>query len=179
MSSVLDEVFGDGPQELPDGDGDFDLIKKGTYRATITRAEVKESDAGGHYVALAFELENGRWIFHNYNIRHPKSEKAVEIGRREYGHLCKACGANSWVRDTNFFIGKPVSVRVGIKKSKDAKGNFTGEQENVVRSVKPATGGPGAPRPPKRGASAPPRAGKPKNPWADNPDAANDDGEEG
>jgi hypothetical protein len=173
MSNVLDEVFGDEDQALPDGHGDFDLVPKGTYRATIQRAEVKETDKGGHMVSVGFELDNGRWVWTNYNIR-CASDKAEEIGRRDYGHLCKACGASSWVRDTSFFIGKPVSIRVGIKKS-----NYSGEDENVVRGVKAVKGGPGAPRKPKRGASAPPRAAaKPPNPWGDKK-ASNDDGEEG
>ena len=109
-------------ETLPAGD-EFDPIPIGRYRAMITKAEIKETNARtGEYINLQLAIDGptheGYKVFAILNIRNP-SEMAEKIGRGQLGQLTRAIGLVTDDLDTDDLEGKMVEIKVGIRKSEE------------------------------------------------------------
>ena len=74
--------------------GNFDPVPAGDYRAQVVDSDVKGTKSGsGYYAKLEWEIIDGEYtgrkVFANYNLQN-NSEKAQEIGQREFAAACRA-----------------------------------------------------------------------------------------
>ena len=156
--SFLGETF--NAADLPQGTGSFDPIPAGTYTASITQANLKDTkDGTGKMIAIRYDItgpsHQGRVIFSNINIRN-KSPKAEEIGRQQLGDIMRAIGLAS-LQDTDQLIGGQLQIKVDIEKKEGY------EARNQVKGFKALSGSP-APAPAAAPAPAPAAGAAP--PWA-------------
>jgi len=104
--------------DLPQGSG-FEPLPEGWYMATISSAELKNTQAGdGSYIAVTYDItgpsHQGRKIYGNLNIRN-KNPKAEEIGRQQLGDVMRAIGLAK-VDDSDQLIGGQLSIKLKTKK---------------------------------------------------------------
>lgn len=96
----------------------FEPIPAGWYRVTITAAELKDSQKGGKYANIRYDVtgptHEGRVIFGMVTIQN-SSQKAEEIGRAQLGELMGAVGV-ARLSDTDQLIGKHCEIKVSIRK---------------------------------------------------------------
>lgn len=156
--SFLGETF--NAADLPQGTGGFDPIPAGTYTASITQANLRDTkDGTGKMIAVRYDItgpsHQGRVIFSNINIRN-KSPKAEEIGRQQLGDIMRAIGLAS-LQDTDQLIGGQLQIKVDIEKKEGY------EARNQVKGFKALSGSP-APAPAAAPAQAPAAGAAP--PWA-------------
>lgn len=156
--SFLGETF--NAADLPQGTGNFDPIPAGTYTASITQANLRDTkDGTGKMIAVRYDItgpsHQGRVIFSNINIRN-KSPKAEEIGRQQLGDIMRAIGLAS-LQDTDQLIGGQLQIKVDIEKKEGY------EARNQVKGFKALSGSP-APAPAAAPAPAPAAGAAP--PWA-------------
>lgn len=156
--SFLGETF--NAADLPQGTGNFDPIPAGTYTASITQANLRDTkDGTGKMIAIRYDItgpsHQGRVIFSNINIRN-KSPKAEEIGRQQLGDIMRAIGLAS-LQDTDQLIGGQLQIKVDIEKKEGY------EARNQVKGFKALSGSP-APAPAAAPAPAPAAGAAP--PWA-------------
>jgi hypothetical protein len=151
---------------LPTGNnGDFTPLPAGWYNATITKAELRDTnDKTGQYISVRYDItgptHQGRVVFGNLNIKN-KSTKAEEIGRSDLGSLMRAINL-ARVTDTDQLIGGNLSIKLDIRPSRtDASTGKTYEPSNDVKAYR-ASEGSTAPKM----ASAPNDGGKSAPPWA-------------
>ena len=144
--------------ELPQGTGgNFEPLPEGNYNATITQAELKNTnDGGGQYIKLRLDItgpsHQGRVIFSNLNIKNA-SAKAEEIGRQQLGDIMRAVGLPK-VTDTDQLIGGNVNIKLTIRAARtDEKTGKTYEASNEVKGYRAINGG-AAPAPFKSAAPA-------------------------
>ena len=154
--------------ELPQGNGgNFEPLPEGNYNASITQAELKDTnDKAGQYIKLRLDItgpsHQGRVIFSNLNIKNA-SAKAEEIGRQQLGDIMRAIGLPK-VTDTDQLIGGSVNIKLGIRPARtDERTGKTYDAGNEVKGYR-AINGASAPM-----ASAPVAAAAPAKaapPWA-------------
>ena len=144
--------------------GDYEPIPAGWYDVAIERAEVRDTKAGGSMLAVMLRVEGpshaGRVLFGNYNLAHPTSKIAVEIGHAQLKALHTACGIPA-LTNTDQLVGGRCAVRVSVKKD-DQYGD-----KNEVKSARALTGGAPALRsasPPAAPPAGPPRGPRPAGP---------------
>jgi hypothetical protein len=144
--------------ELPQGTGgNFEPLPEGNYNASITQAELKNTnDGGGQYIKLRLDItgpsHQGRVIFSNLNIKNA-SAKAEEIGRQQLGDIMRAVGLAK-VTDTDQLIGGNVNIKLTIRAARtDEKTGKTYEASNEVKGYRAINGG-AAPTPFKAAAPA-------------------------
>jgi hypothetical protein len=132
--------------ELPQGTGgNFEPLPEGAYNATITQAELKNTnDGGGQYIKLRLDItgpsHQGRVIFSNLNIKNA-SAKAEEIGRQQLGDIMRAIGLAK-VTDTDQLIGGNLNIKLSIRASRlDEKTGKTYEASNEVKAYRAISGG--------------------------------------
>jgi hypothetical protein len=132
--------------ELPQGTGgNFEPLPEGNYNATITQAELKNTnDGGGQYIKLRLDItgpsHQGRVIFSNLNIKNA-SAKAEEIGRQQLGDIMRAVGLAK-VTDTDQLIGGNVNIKLTIRAARtDEKTGKTYESSNEVKGYRAINGG--------------------------------------
>ena len=123
--------------ELPQASKDYSVLPAGWYSATISGAEVKETQAGtGEYIAIKYSItgptHQGRVIFGNLNIKNP-NPKAEEIGRQQLGDIMRAIGL-ARVTDTDQLIGGSLVIKLDVKEDEKY-----GER-NEVKGFKAASG---------------------------------------
>ena len=131
--------------ELPQGTGgSFEPLPEGNYNATITQAELKDTnDKTGQYIKLRLDItgpsHQGRVIFSNLNIKNP-SAKAEEIGRQQLGDIMRAVGLAK-VTDTDQLIGGNVNIKLTIRAARtDEKTGKTYEASNEVKGYRAING---------------------------------------
>ena len=163
--------------ELPQGTGgNFEPLPEGNYNASITQAELKNTnDGGGQYIKLRLDItgpsHQGRVIFSNLNIKNA-SAKAEEIGRQQLGDIMRAVGLAK-VTDTDQLIGGNVNIKLTIRAARtDEKTGKTYEASNEVKGYRAINGGAApaafkaaAPAAAPAAASAPAKPAKASPPW--------------
>lgn len=155
--------------------GDMEPIPAGWYDVEVERAEVRDTKAGGSMLALMLRVigpsHGNRVLWANYNLAHPTSTMAVEIGHSQLKGLHTACGIPT-LTSTDQLIGARCAVRVSVKKD-DQWGD-----KNEVKGARALTGGAPASTakagPPARPPAGPPKAGPPRPAGPPKP-AINDD----
>ena len=155
--------------DLPEstGDGEYKPLPEGWYNAKITSTEIKNfKDSSGQYVSIRFDItgptHQGRVVFSNITIKHNDLERENK-GRGYFGNLMRACALNH-VTDTDQFVGKNLSIKLGITEARvDKNTGKTYEAGNSVKAYKPsgdampaAFSKPAAATAPKAESSAPP-----------------------
>lgn len=139
--------------ELPESQG-YDLIPDGWYRAKIKGAELKATKAGdGQYIAVQYQIESGRVVFGNLNIKN-RNPEAERIGLQQLGEVMGSIGLTK-IQDTDQLIGGDLMIKVGTSKKQEGF-----EVRNEVKGFKAIEGG----APPMPTSSAPAGSG-PKAPW--------------
>ena len=131
--------------ELPQGTGgNFEPLPEGNYNATITQAELKDTnDKTGQYIKLRLDItgpsHQGRVIFSNLNIKNA-SAKAEEIGRQQLGDIMRAVGLAK-VTDTDQLIGGNLNIKLSIRAARtDEKTGKTYEASNEVKGYRAING---------------------------------------
>ena len=131
--------------DLPQGTGgSFEPLPEGNYNATITQAELKDTnDKTGQYIKLRLDItgpsHQGRVIFSNLNIKN-SSAKAEEIGRQQLGDIMRAVGLAK-VTDTDQLIGGNVNIKLTIRAARtDEKTGKTYEASNEVKGYRAING---------------------------------------
>jgi hypothetical protein len=159
----LGETFNADDHEEPIS---FDPLPPGEYVAQVVDSEIKDTKAGdGKYVKLQWQVIDGEYtnriVFANYNIINP-SEKAQEIGEREFAAACRGLG-KSHVSDTEELHAIPCVIKLKIDPGKNGYG-----PSNRITAYKPAVMAQQQPAPvqqqaaPAQQAAQPaPAAGKP------------------
>ena len=142
--------------------GSFEPLPAGWYTATITQAELKDTQARtGQYIKLRYDItgpsHQGRIVFGNLNIKNP-NPKAEEIGRADLGEIMRAIGLGK-VTDTDQLIGGQLGIKLAIKE--DAQYGAS----NVVKGYKSLSGSV-APNATPAAAPAPAAAKSAAPPWA-------------
>ncbi len=159
--------------ELPQGNGgNFEPLPEGNYNASITQAELKNTnDGGGQYIKLRLDItgprHQGRVIFSNLNIKNA-SAKAEEIGRQQLGDIMRAIGLAK-VTDTDQLIGGNLNIKLAIRAARtDEKTGKTYEASNEVKAYRAINGGAAPTFQASAPASAPAAAAPAKAapPWA-------------
>lgn len=138
--------------DLPESQG-YDLIPDGWYRAKIKGAELKATKANdGQYIAVQYQIESGRVVFGNLNIKN-RNPEAERIGLQQLGEVMGAIGLPK-IQDTDQLIGSDLMIKIGTSKKQEGY-----EQRNEVKGFKAIEGG--APPMP----TAPVAGSGPKAPW--------------
>lgn len=145
----------------PQTSNDFEPLPAGTYTATVTGCEVKQTKAGdGQYLRVEYTISGpsgaGRKVWSNYNVRNA-NPKAEEIGRSALAELCRAVG-KARLGDTDELVGCAVSIKLKIREASNGY-----EAQNEVKGHRAIDGA--APPPVSKG-SAPAAAPKAAPPWA-------------
>jgi len=109
----------------------FEAIPAGKYEAVITKAEMKDTQAGdGEYLELTFQVIEGehknRLLWGRLNIVN-KSEQAVKIARGQLSAICRAVGVAE-LNESNLpnLYDKPLIIRVSQRE-------FEGEMRNEIK----------------------------------------------
>lgn len=120
--------------DLPESQG-YDLIPDGWYRAKIKGAELKSTKANdGQYIAVQYQIESGRVVFGNLNIKN-RNPEAERIGLQQLGEVMGAIGLAK-IQDTDQLIGGDLMIKVGTSKKQEGF-----EQRNEVKGFKAIEGG--------------------------------------
>lgn len=165
--AFLGETF--AADDLPTGNGEYELLPEGLYSATITKAEVNQTKSGtGTKIDVRFDItgpsHQGRVVFAAINIRN-QSAKAEEIGRQQLGEIMRAIGL-ARLEDSDQLVGGQLQIKVKIKQpTPDDVARGYSQARNEVAGYRALSGG-GLPSPTtaKPAASSAPAGGKP--PWA-------------
>lgn len=121
----------------PDADewrGDFAPIPAGEYRALIEATEMKPNNrtdknpqGQGEHLSLTFQLLDepykGRKIWTTLNLDHP-SQQAVEIARAELTAICRACGKDRGVQDSDELKNIPMTVKLKLEPDHKKPGEY-------------------------------------------------------
>lgn len=161
--AFLGESFDIG--SMPDGKS-YDLVPEGWYKASIVKADLKDTTAGtGKKIDVRFDItgptHQGRAIFTTINIRNP-SQRAEEIGRQQLGEIMRAIGL-SQVQDSDQLIGGQLQIKVKVREpsAEDKAKGYTDSRNEVAgyksasASVTPSITAPASPAP----------SAAPKAPW--------------
>jgi len=120
------------------GDGDYSPLKPGDYQVRVTEADVQATKAGdGKYIYVRLDVEGptgaGRVVFDRMIVLHP-NPTAVEIGKGRFAQLCVAAGFEKKPGGTKALIGKAVTAKLKVEKSKQYG------DRNAVQSFKAPSG---------------------------------------
>lgn len=97
-------------------------IPAGEYLMATESSEVADTSKNDGSKMLKFTFSvldgqfKGRKVFVNLNLWN-KNKVASEIGWRELGDLCRACGYYRDLEDTSALNGLPFRAKIGIRKS--------------------------------------------------------------
>lgn len=137
-------------QVAPDA-GRGDPIPAGWYTVIAKEANLEpNSQATGQLVKVKFEVADGpykeRVVFSNFNVQN-SSEKAQEIGQKQFSALCHAVG-ELMITDTAQVCNKPLKVRIKIRAAQgeyEAQNEITAYKDvNDPTAVATAVAAPGA-----------------------------------
>lgn len=118
----------------------FDVLPPGWYRALVDSIEECETSSGtGKYVKVEMQVTeepySGRKLFFNFNMQN-ESEKAQKIGRGQFKAFAEAGDVPVLrsVDDLQNFVGRPMVVKVKIRKDKSGQYN---DQNDFVDAKSP------------------------------------------
>lgn len=161
--AFLGENFDIG--SMPDGKS-YDLVPEGWYKASIVKADLKDTTAGtGKKIDVRFDItgptHEGRAIFTTINIRNP-SQRAEEIGRQQLGEIMRAIGL-SQVQDSDQLIGGQLQIKVKVREpSAEDKAKGYTDSRNEVAGYKSASA---SATPSITAPASPAPSAAPKAPW--------------
>lgn len=117
----------------------FDPIPTGWYRAKVSGSRLKDTKAGdGKYLEVEFTIlgpsYEGRRVWGRFNLENP-SDRAVEIGRAQFGELCRAVGKIQ-ITNSDELHGEELQIRVTVTPERDGY-----DAGNDVKRYKPLEGG--------------------------------------
>ena len=126
------------------GDGDFQPLPAGWYRAHAVKSEIRPTKSGdGRYIWFQFEItgptHEGRVVFAQINVTNPSSQ-AQEIGRKQLAAFGRAAGVLKFV-DTDELHNRSVEIKLAIKRSVEYG------DSNEIKGYRPIEGAQQAPRP--------------------------------
>jgi hypothetical protein len=158
----LDRVY--NVDDLPKSDrptGEFEPLPAGWYRARATKADLKDTAAGGSRISIRFDIMGpthaGRVVFGSINIRNA-SETSERIGQQQLGEMCRAIGVPR-LEDTDQLVGKTLDIRLTIKAANEKYA--AGNEVKNFRAVDGASApGPSTGAAPAKSSAAPPWAKK-------------------
>lgn len=95
------------------------VLPEGIYNVKIHKVELRDTrDKTGKYFWLEYVIlgptQQGRLLWDLFNIKN-KNLEAEYIGRGQFAQLCKICGINETIQNTNQLIGRSLTVSVMIK----------------------------------------------------------------
>jgi len=116
---------------------DFELLPKGTYRAMLVKADVKESKKGtGGYLSTETQILEGpfknRKLYDNLLIFHNDAQVRSWHEPR-FNSLVLATAGAVQVSDTSELLSKPFLVKVGLSKPDKS----TGDISNTIMNYYP------------------------------------------
>jgi hypothetical protein len=120
---------------------DFSPIPDGQYTVVVSKAEVKETKAGGAAVNLAYQIVDGdhknRIVFDFINIDHPTSQDAVKIGLQRLKTVAFATGLEAdHIADTDDLIGKNP---FGIIVKNEEKNGYKNTRVSAILRLSPVS----------------------------------------
>jgi hypothetical protein len=124
-----------GGQKFVASDVDLsNIIPAGTYKAIITKTEVKTSKASGkQYASIEFTMltpaVNGRKFWLNLHLQND-NETARSIAKKDLAKLCAACGIGE-ADSLGVFMNRKVQIKLSVSKRDD------GELQNRMAAVLP------------------------------------------
>ena len=139
-------------------DQSYDPIPKGTYIATITESEMRQTRAmDGEYLKLTFEITEGpharRLLWTNLNLRN-KNPKAVEIANKNLASICRSVHHLAPIQDSEQLHNKPMKIKVDIRAAQNGY-----DASNEIKGYAPSTtSAPTTAAPSNGGTAAPPWA---------------------
>lgn len=127
---------------------DFSLLPKDDYLCAIKKSEMKptqsnkDGDTDNEMLAMEAHILEGKFkdriLFINLNLVN-ESEQAVEISNEELGTLCRACGIDEEIDDSDELHGIPFIASVYIKKGKKDRSD-SNEISMYIKAGKKAAG---------------------------------------
>ena len=135
----LDEVF--TLDSVPAQTTSYDAIPAGLYEASIMNAEIKDSQKGGQYINIRFDITGpshaSRVVFGMITLSNA-NPKAEEIGRQQLGELIRCIGLDK-LADTDQLIGGKLIIKVTVETTEKY-----GEQNRVAGFRPVKSGAPSA-----------------------------------
>ena len=102
--------------QIPQSQG-YDPIPAGWYQAKIVSAEVKESQKGGAYLNIRYDIigptHQGRAVFGMITIRNA-NKTAEDIGEQQLGDLMRSIGIGR-LSDSDQLVGGTMEIKVSVK----------------------------------------------------------------
>lgn len=125
----------------------LEVLPLGWYPAKgITESEVKGTSKGGTLLAITVELQNGRKVWHNFNIVN-ENQAAVEMAYADMAALCGALGIQQQVTDTQQLHNRPFDIKLRVEQSEGydpknviSKGGFAPLGSKQDKYIERATG---------------------------------------
>lgn len=114
-TSVLDKMG-----TMPDGD----------YKVCVAMVSQERSQRQPDVAMLKCEFEvlggvfDGRKIFQNFIIEHPRSEAAVKIGRAKFKKICQAAVHKESIEHAEELYGCPFYVKMKTRQQKNGYKSF-------------------------------------------------------
>lgn len=130
------ELFGQTFNAEEAAKSTYEVLPAGWYKVQVDNIVDKATRNGGTMLEATFtvldEGFDGRKVFARFNVRNSNA-KAVEIGMRELGNLCVACGFPG-AADTDELIGAFCEAQVVVSKD-DVYGD-----RNDIKKYRPING---------------------------------------
>lgn len=133
----LEQAF--DSNEYEDNNSGFDVVPVGEYTAQVIESDFKNTaDKTGKYTEFRFKILEGKFsgssVWTRMNIKN-KNPKAESIARSSLAELCRACGQEGQVQDTDVLHGIPVKIKVKVK---SATAKYA--ESNDISGFKPLNG---------------------------------------
>lgn len=124
-------------------------IAAGLYDVTVSSCEWKENSLHtGEIISVKFTIigptYNNRNVFANFNIKNA-SARAEEIGQQQMSDFARACGFNELPDDTDDFVGRNLTVKIGVEPSDKVEPGK--DPRNIILSYRTFSGESSAPAP--------------------------------
>jgi len=139
-------AFLGGDYNAEDHVNEFTPVPAGVYLAEAVKSSIKPTrKKDGSFLEFVFKIKEGEFegktATMRYNWSNPNPQ-AVEIGKKQFGDLCRACGNNA-PNESAELHHITVQMTLGVESYKDKNDN---EQfKNSVLAVEKRGTGPAAP----------------------------------
>lgn len=123
-------VFFDGTNDDASVLDSLGKLPDGSYKVCVADAvkEWAKNSPGVGLLKCEFDVLDddylGRKIFSNFILKHPKSERAVKIGRARFKEICVAATGDAKIEAPEDLYGKPFYVKMVTKTQANGRENF-------------------------------------------------------